>query len=368
MIDSLEIVNTNTKVRRIGYLKALADFLTDQKKISSNFINIKFEEFCLQYQNDLSLYKNDKGLIKKTLKGTSAKPYITLANEFDFLNLLNSNYSAGKLFKVYIQVRKKLNERELNIFQLSRFDEAFFLECIFKHDLLYISCLLELVGSNSECSYTSLVEQFQNEVVKKLGEIKEKLRTIAGGENVLKRTSQLMERILNWKEPEVYLEHVIMPRLNWLLDLELLEMIDSSAIMLSPFGRNALNETKDWAKRDNERIVTVSDLLDSTMIKSFNNIYSSGANISVDVISADLRIKSIVDNLIRDSFSYFKTLAPNRVTSSQAINFTKYMLFFSHEIVMDFVTLEQYLKSNDQEQFIYKHQHQYGDGYIQIKR
>jgi len=70
---------------------------------------------------------------------------------------------------------------------------------------------------------------------------------------------------------------------------------------------------------------------------------------------------------LKESFQYFSTLAPNRVTSSQAINYAKYKLYFFDKILVEYFTIVDYLDCREQNIFIYKYQSQYKDGYIQIK-
>ena len=52
---NINILSTNTKVRRLGYFKILSLFLKVNKKVAATAINKKFENYCLQYQELLSL-------------------------------------------------------------------------------------------------------------------------------------------------------------------------------------------------------------------------------------------------------------------------------------------------------------------------
>ena len=79
-------------------------------------------------------------------------------------------------------------------------------------------------------------------------------------------------------------------------------------------------------------------------------------------------IRTRINIYLNDSFSFFKTLAPNRITASQGMMYVKYKLYFEESIKVDQHFIENYLKHEGKDQFIYKFQKQYGDGYIQKKK
>ena len=71
-----------------------------------------------------------------------------------------------------------------------------------------------------------------------------------------------------------------------------------------------------------------------------------------------------IECYIDESFEIFKTLAPNRTTLSQAVNYTKYMIFLNHGVPVEYQYIVNYL-NNNKDKYIYKYQNQYKDGYIQ---
>ena len=71
---------------------------------------------------------------------------------------------------------------------------------------------------------------------------------------------------------------------------------------------------------------------------------------------------------IDSSFDLFKTLAPNRVTASQAANYTKYKLYLDDNIKVGYQFILGKLSEKEQDKFVFKYQEQYQDGYIQRKK
>lgn len=101
--EKIQTLTTNTKTRRLGYLKLLAFFFTINKQVPKSIIDQKFELLCQDYKDELKKYKNSKGVISRTESGGSAKPYIELAKNLRLLSISNNRYSPGKSFQVYLE-------------------------------------------------------------------------------------------------------------------------------------------------------------------------------------------------------------------------------------------------------------------------
>jgi len=166
----LKILSTNTKVRRLGYFKILFDFFEYRQRVPEKIINKKFEEYSIQHLPALKTHKNDKGEIKKTKTGNSAKPYIELAADLELIYKLNDVYSKNKQIKVY-DVLKLQYETKENPFQLQILDKLFFLEVIIKQDYIYLYTLMELIYLDGNTSYAVLKNKFQDCVIKNLSSL-----------------------------------------------------------------------------------------------------------------------------------------------------------------------------------------------------
>ncbi|MEX1013998.1 MAG: hypothetical protein WDZ80_02450, partial [Candidatus Paceibacterota bacterium] len=121
----LPILQTNTKVRRIGYLKIISDYLFHNTRVPKNKINSRLEDYIIENDKNYFLHANDlKGIIKKTKRGTSAKPYVELSNEIGLINSINRVFISGKVLKVYQVLRKEIEtETYENDFHLSKLDK-----------------------------------------------------------------------------------------------------------------------------------------------------------------------------------------------------------------------------------------------------
>jgi hypothetical protein len=363
--DTFEIsfVNSNTKTRRLGYLKLLAKFLNKTGKLPQKIFLKKFEDFAYEYETELKEHINDKGVIKITKTGISALPYIDIAKDFKFINSINGYFSFGKAFKVYSQLIKSTNTvRELfpiNTFMLSILDRLVFLEHILRYDFFYISSILEIIAINGKLNYNKDLKkegQFYNFLLQRLKEYKSAYDI---DRNSLYQISIIEDRILKWEKPKVYLEHILMPRINWLLDLGLLEMDNKINIELTNKGILLFNHIGFWNDTNKGRVVNPKYFVEHYYLNVFNNTY----NFNYKKYNFSNSTKII--RYLKESFDLFSTLAPNRVTLSQAVNYVKIKLFIEDNSIAEEYDIHDFIKNNPSI-FIYKYQNRYQDGYIQL--
>jgi len=288
----VSIVGTNTKIRRIGYFKLLSEFFKRYTNIPKSVIYKKFESYSTPFEEELNKYDNSKGVIRETKTGISAKPYIDFAKSIGLLTYLNGLYSAGKTFRVYIQLKDALSTEE--VFRLSFFDKFYFGEIILRKDFLYITNILELLYIFQETDYSRIKACFQPYTLKRLAEIKkhrtgyyqlskkEVTKTIERHKRLkrnvpdpvdiieheltaidIDNTEKIYQRILSWKKPDIYLEHILMPRLNWLFDLGWIYLDKKLNISLTPAGSRLFQHICCWSDMVFGRVVSPDFFLDN---------------------------------------------------------------------------------------------------------
>ncbi|AZJ35806.1 hypothetical protein [Tenacibaculum singaporense] len=363
--SSIKILTTSTKARRLGYLVLLTDFFHLYNKVSASTINKKFEEFASQSYivEELKSYKNDKGDVKITKTGISAKPYITLAEQIGLIKKINNVYSIGKKLKVYDLIRNSgIDKKEKHFFELDKFSKLFFFEELLKSDFLYLSILLELIYIKKYVSFLYLRDVFQQAVLNRLESFIGKYNLPASTKREIFR---IRKRIENWDKPKIYLEHVLMPRINWLFDLGLIDFKDDKLFFLNESGKVLFNNLCYWYDIEGWYIVNPEQYISRFYQHIFTLIYAPNSKVD-EKENFDLKeLRKKINSYIEDSFTRFKTLAPNRVTLSQAIQYTKYNLFLKDEIPVEYKFIENHIKEHSKGKYIYKYQSQYGDGYVQ---
>ncbi|MDR7127693.1 hypothetical protein J2X69_000021 [Algoriphagus sp. 4150] len=357
----ISIISTNTKVRRLGYFKILSLFVGELNRIPIYSINKKFENFCLKYQSLLNTSKFKRGLVIETKTGISAKPYIDVAINLGMLTKINNLFYIGKSFKVYHVLQESLSKNE-NIFELSDFDKLYFIERILKNDYFYFSNLLELIFLKEEISYSQLLDFFQVKLLSSLDEYKESI--FNEDMKVVREFNDINYRISNWEKAKVYLEHILMPRLNWMLDLEIIKFAEGNKFGLTDIGTKFFTHLAVWNDINTSKVVSPDSFIDKFIVHLYDDCYN-GSRVN-NPNDYEYITKSVYKH-INDSFDLFKTLAPNRVTVSQAANYAKYMLYFCDKIKVGYDFILRILANDENSGFIFKYQEQYQDGYIQKK-
>ncbi|WP_210462719.1 hypothetical protein [Rufibacter roseolus] len=352
-----QFINTSTKVRRLGYLKLFSSFIYERKRIPESFLNRKFEQYALLYNSHLDEAINAKGIIQDA-NGKSAAPYIELLKELDLITTVNRVVVPTKWLRVYLALNENDYDESLNAFLLNDLDKLFFLEIILKKDFLYFSLVLEYVYSNDSISIKDLIKNFQGLLLERISALQQQI-----GYRNTKAISELKvieKRVLDWKKAEVYLEHIIMPRINWMLDLRLIDL-ENGLIQITENGKRLCIELCYWIDIGAEYVTDSSDFIR----RFYPAIYFITYKGSPGVSASREEILSRIVNNIEKSFVLFKTLAPNRVTSSQAITYSKYQMCLSNGYAVSERFHIKMLETELREKFIYKYQPQYSDGYIQ---
>ena len=136
----------------------------------------------------------------------------------------------------------------------------------------------------------------------------------------------------------------------------------SKRVSLSDNGLKLLYYLGYFFDQSQEKFTTSRELRCHNFFDIINVVYNINAK-QVQKKNIDL-----IDQYIEESFTFFKTMAPNRVTASQAILYTCYMMLFKENIVINFCTIEQYLSSKNNEKFIFDWYKTENDGSIRRKK
>lgn len=353
----LKTLNSNTKIRRLGYLKILLKMIKEQPKVPIAKMNTKFEVYCQEYNGLLAQYKNQKGDVRVTKTGNSANPYIELAVNLGLVRKSTGVYEVGKVGKVYNILKDEIDKTDNNPFVLSKFDTTFFLELLLKEDYWFLYAILEQTAMNPNIAYKTLKTEFKRIL---LGQIKHFIEEAQRENSKQVLPLKIRERGINdWKKPEVYMEHILMPRLNWLYDMDFIELKNDLSFQLTETGNRLLFNLAVWNDIALHQIASPTAYIDNYFIKIMDFVFET-QNQKYTKEADDKFTKCL-----EDSFSLFKTLAPNRITFSLFANYTKQMLFWNHSVMVDTENIKRAFELKRLPNYIYKYQEQYKDGYIQ---
>lgn len=229
-----------------------------------------------------------------------------------------------------------------------------------------IYIILEHIQTHETSSYSELKKWFQQLILSHLYEIKNNTKYISP--ETIKTILKTEKRISNWQKSEVYLEHLLMPRLNWLYDLGIIIMNDKLEISFTNSGINFFEHLSFWNDTTFSFVFDPALYIDQFFMKVFDDVFNNGSGIKKTTQLRKIELNEyLVPKIIDDCFNYFRTLAPNRITASQAIQYVKYAIYIEHSYVVDFQYIQDLLQNRKLPLLIYKTQDKFGDGYIQKK-
>jgi len=361
-LNNIKILTLQTKVRRLNYIKMILNLFSKSNYYPDNIFNKKIEQEAVKFNNNLMEYINSKGIIEITKTGNSSKPYVEAMISLKLLYTQNNKYQLSKYGKIFNVLNNKIEKSDDNYFDLSKFEKSFFLFFILQNDNLYLWVLIDLIYiQNNKTKIKNIKEVFQEYILNQL-EFTMKYSQIKN-QDKSKILTQI-RRIKSWKKPQVYLEHIIEPRINWLLDLDMLEKdeFQQNYIVLSKEGLVFFDKLNSYFDIFQEKYTLMDQLRCMDFFSLASDIYSIN---SVKIIEDDI---ALIENYINESFNLFKTIAPNRVTASQAILYTCFMMLFKEDKVVNFCTIQSYLKSNKNKNFIFEWYKTENDGSIRRKK
>lgn len=350
-------LGTNTKVRRLGYLGLLLSLFKETPRIAKKNLGRLLEQKAQDYRSALDSYKNQKGVILPSKTGVSAGPYVKLALEMGIIREMNGHYEMGKMGRVYLEMQKEAQAEKANFFELTAIEKVFWTERLLEDDYVYLFTLMEYAFVSDAPSYSDLRKQFNVLVQKKL-EI-----FYSNAHETMSKTAlrNAIRRIKDWKKAEVYLEHILMPRLNWLYDLGLIELYKDLTFKLTREGRLLFLNMAVWRDLQQADVCNPTSLLDVYYMHVANDVFMEGQGRDNEDIGDALT------EMLAYSFDHFKTMAPNRVTYSVYQAFAKYTLLRDRLMVVESSDIKEKYLPSVVDKYVFMFQRYYNDGFIQKK-
>lgn len=349
----IEIINTNTKVRRLGYLKFIIELFNRSKFFPTNYFARLIEKESTQINNEINLHFDNKGLIQLSRTGNSSKPYVELLVNLSLITIINNVYILTKQSKVYFEINKLISKSKFpaqdsqlelfpeitkSKFQLNLFDKSFFLKQILLKDTLYSCGILDILRITNDWTNSNTIKSLFKQYL-----IDDLRRTDIKNDYEVR---EIVKRINSWKKEMIYLEHIIEPRLNWLVDLELISVgikeKNKKLYKLNQKGQRLQEIFTTYYEISPENFRFIGSFFDNNYFKIFSIIYG------VKKEPTDVS-ESVILKLLEEAFHLFKTEAPKRIPASIAINYICYKYFFQFDKIVEYKQIQNYLlgtKSN----------------------
>lgn len=210
------IEGTNTKVRRLAYLTAIVSIL-GRTALNQQVLLTRLVRWSQEHKGHLDEYWSRTGEVTCTRRNSAGAYYLDWASALEIIASISGEYRLTRLGLTLLAL--KTVERD-NPFILTDTERLFYTYLLLEKDADVLLTILGRLQEQPGIVLASLQKTYQQDLITRLTH---KGRLIE--DERLKE--QLRDRRLaietTWKKPARYAEHIVPPRLNWLLDLGFLE-------------------------------------------------------------------------------------------------------------------------------------------------
>lgn len=215
--NSYYIGQTNTQMRRLGYVVQICRLLSDNY-LSISELQKELLDWAESNQEKLESHISNKGVIRRSNQALGSRRYIELTESFELITPVNGYFRLTKTGRVLnALLRDCPKDIASNPFELGQSETLFLLYQLVLLDRDYLLPIFELTLNFHEQS------QLQRETQGKLIEHFQLLWLRLKSQIERFEAEERISALKNWTQAIRYSEHLTVPRLNWLLDLKMLD-------------------------------------------------------------------------------------------------------------------------------------------------
>lgn len=358
-------INTNTKARRLGYLLQIVKEI-GEISLAEEALLARLTSWGTNNKDLLEQYVDSTGgVIKPSIKGTAARRYLSVASGIELVGKIGREYKLTK-FGIVLSVLSSSRKTEESPFALTLKEICFFLNRLFIFDSDYLIPILQILREHGECTLSLLQDNFRDAVMKWL-EIKANSIPVEeySEKNELRRVE---DRIKKWRKPKKYVEHIVPPRIHWLIDLRLIDWDHykkTRKYVLSKEGERFISRIPRTPSQNH--IYFNHEWIENNYFEEFIFAFSPNLTISRFSQLPSAQQHEIVEGYLERSFKIFITVGIKRVVALQLLYYTCVELSVTDRIACGFNNIKQILNnisgSPDSVYYFYWSKEQ-SDGYI----
>lgn len=227
------LTSVTTKVRRVGYFVLISNLLKSTGPLSNILLIEKLEKSANSNRDNLIQYcynigygqkslKNPPGEIAgkqyKHIKQDAAKRYIKTCEEIGLITKIAGSYQNTRVGNVLLSIKGNPNPFNLSLMQI-----CFLLKIFLVKDYDYLKTLMELKGENKEDNWTAFQEIILSRWMKKIA--------TTDSPYEIERLKKTLDSVSRWGQKgkgeksaeRYYRENIKATRMEWLIDLKILE-------------------------------------------------------------------------------------------------------------------------------------------------
>src|SRR2546421_1623473 len=334
------IEGTNTKIRRLAYFTTIILTL-HQSSLSEQVLLNKVIAWSQAHRVDLYNYYVHTGEITSTKQNSAGMHYLEAAANLKLIVPLAGIYRTSRIGSILAALMEtyQLNS---NPFFLTSVEKLFYIYCLLKVDADILLTIVHDILERRAVSLINLQQTFQSSFLERI----EKKTLVAQDEGVRFTLRDRKTKVKEyWKRPERYAEHIVPPRLNWLLDLSFLkkpsfrqhhfELTGEGQQFFSALpclGECSLHDITDrWLDLEYWQIVA------RTLLEIESPVLWAAINTETQY--------SIIATLLTEAFDIFHYSLVPRISLIQIMLYLSIRLLLDHQIVASPAVLTEWFLS-----------------------
>jgi hypothetical protein len=325
------VLNTNTKTRRLRFFEVLARFASagvGHQKLESLIL-----EWASSHVEQLKGHSDSKGAILESTGLRSVTPYANFAKELGVVTTVGRGVTTSNAWRALLLLVPPQDS-----FHLRDEERLFFLFDLLAYDRDVIWPLL-IQLRDGPYKKRHLRSLFPTAFKAHLASVRRHCGTVRARRQV----DDAIDRTNRWERPEVYMEHVVDPRLSWFVDLQLCQF-EKDEVRLTPSGEQLASMFVEWS--EHHIIPVTKEYLRWQYFKQVaprlreQSIGKEGRP-SQNQMATPLR--EYCDFVHQNT----KSLAPNRIVASTLFRYAGVRFFLEHRIAADFRDLVKVFGDED---------------------
>lgn len=292
-------IDVNTQVRRLAYETAAVRLL-DNLATNEELLLLRLVEWSRTNSSNLEQYISKAGRITETK--SSGKRYIDFAYRLSLLTKVLGACHITRFGRLLSYITRERTNSSSNPFTLTDQERLFYLFLLIYRDADYFLTVMDLVKSEEGQPIGKLQRLFQSAYVQRLSQRIEGATDVHAQRALVERRNKVQT---TWKKPETYAEHIVPPRLNWMLDLQILDAasLARNSCALTNQGKDLVATLPNGKSRVGALDAPVEWLEDSFFTASASTLLDRPLTVGSDVAGTEMA--NTVEKVLEDTYVWF---------------------------------------------------------------
>jgi hypothetical protein len=216
---NIPFVSSNTQARRLGCLLFLLDKIKRGDK-TERLLFLSSRSELAELKDNLEAFSKGSGTL--TNKISSFQHYLELGESLSILVKQGAVYQLSNEGQLLLGT---LLSSRLRPYPLGKATSTYFFQSVFAKDMVGLFPIIRTVLKNEQSGQQILITHYQQAILDMLRQLQQQSDT-RSRHALLTKTRDVQK----WSEPTSYGEHLVSSKINWLIDLTLIEGVPSSYV------------------------------------------------------------------------------------------------------------------------------------------